>query len=904
MFQGNDFSRYCQTLLFLERSGVDFVLFRAGLLTETGFYLVVYDNATRKNYLRVYEIANQRLGSFQEYPLPSFSPPAGSTYEMEPPVFLLPEKDSVRVVAGDLNALLSHKQLKICRIPDCSEVLEAIATPNGCVILGKLRKKNLNSAFFIESFPGRRTIVPYHAGVPWSLYWDQQSNKYAFHLARNEIDYVRMLAFDLSRNHNSGIMDFGSNNTEGRIPWSQIYYLNGYLDLLEAASRDTVTARVFAPILHDIQVRLELEMRVLSKILNRKDGYKTRAFTVDRSPALFAVQTSRLLLLYDRYQRFFPQAASCLDLEILEREVYSLKGHIEHLDNEAEYREGVMPSKKLHYLIWPRGCAFYFDGLAVPFNHQNEWAYSIFERAKNRKLPFDTSYLEIQRQIISLYTEHLMPSGTFPAVPDWHYWWGRAYAGYEEDKKYSIHMPSYPGDRSVAWISFRTIDVMSVLSALDFMPLLNREKIKMNAMELIKDGKLYPFAMRQLLESGLTCRLSFPVAHAFARSGAPWEIANQFWALRALSSSGNQILKLHAIYSQLLSSAPEEQPGWGRTDYPGNRKENVPKALAMLLKAELLRARCGALPELANRANAAAKILMEHADLRKDGFPGWGVPAAWDAYGDGTVNPRDTKYTISTAIVIDALLEWSETQSTSVRKKVISLCVDACTPYFDSANRSPSGLMPYSLELCDRPYDTFNPAAYMAGICQQLSTLDVSPRIAAQLRDTADRTMKVLLKHQQKSPSGNIFWHYSITEHVPNDLAHACYIIDGILRYARFHGNFAKEFNCSAITEHLSEFTDPHSDRVSAYPCKIRGKYDPPRSYDIGMAVNLIFQSMNRNTMEKIKPAFLSLFDKYYINGHMSRYPLDYEKPLFVREYECYMMLAVARVLWGKYSPE
>lgn len=29
------------------------------------------------------------------------------------------------------------------------------------------------------------------------------------------------------------------------------------------------------------------------------------------------------------------------------------------------------------HLRWPYGSAFYFDGLAVPYKHQNEWAYAM-----------------------------------------------------------------------------------------------------------------------------------------------------------------------------------------------------------------------------------------------------------------------------------------------------------------------------------------------------------------------------------------------------------------------------------------------------------------------------------------------------------------------------------------------
>src|SRR5690606_12000299 len=57
------------------------------------------------------------------------------------------------------------------------------------------------------------------------------------------------------------------------------------------------------------------------------------------------------------------------------------------------------------------------------------------------------------------------------------------------------------------------------------------------------------------------------------------------------------------------------------------------------------------------RAGAAAEWLVQNADLDGDGATAWGLPFAWDAFGDGSENPEHNAYTITTAVAVQALLD-------------------------------------------------------------------------------------------------------------------------------------------------------------------------------------------------------------------------------------------------------
>src|SRR5690606_28257631 len=119
----------------------------------------------------------------------------------------------------------------------------------------------------------------------------------------------------------------------------------------------------------------------------------------------------------------------------------------------------------------------------------------------------------------------------------------------------------------------------------------------------------------------------------------------------------------------------------------------------------------------------AGQWLLQHGDENQNGIIGWGVPVAWDAYGDGSINPKDTEYTISTAIAVDALLSWLDFSDADLRAKILDVIERSLEPYLNSSMRTPAGLLPYSLMVSDRRYDTFNPAAYLAGQMQRFSHL-------------------------------------------------------------------------------------------------------------------------------------------------------------------------------------
>jgi len=508
--------------------GVDFPIFRASASGSGNLYWVVYDNKRRKNYLIDIAYAGSPDGLRLE--LPSFYPPAGGTYEMEPPVFFSGDvENGFELVAGALYANIRAGKVEGQRLSDCETVIETLFTVAGPAVLCRARE-GMSSPYLIGMLNTMHfEPVEMSAGVPWRLQYSEAEGKVSVSRASSEDDIAQMFLQDISNGQQSGVMEFGIDNTEGRIPWSQIYYLNGLMDLLLLTDTHQEAKAIFGDVKGDVLRRIVLEVAALDDLLDRRDGFRTKGFTHDRSDALFAVQTSRLLLLFDRYTEELPNAPGLRNAEKLRHIVSSLEGHIDQLAYEGEELRWMKPGTA--HLRWPKCSAFYFDGLPVPFNHQNEWAYSLFNSARIKGERLDTAILRDQRDIIQFFIDKLAVEGGFPTPDQWNYWYGHAYDGWTVADNRSCNTPSYPGDHGLAWISFRTIDFMSVMSAIDFMPALDKEKLVNSAMGTVKYGDVYPFAARSLLAVGKAPQIQIPVLERYYRATAPWEISNSPWAL-------------------------------------------------------------------------------------------------------------------------------------------------------------------------------------------------------------------------------------------------------------------------------------------------------------------------------------------------------------------------------------
>jgi Ca2+-binding RTX toxin-like protein len=351
-------------------------------------------------------------------------------------------------------------------------------------------------------------------------------------------------------------------------------------------------------------------------------------------------------------------------------------------------------------------------------------------------------------------------------------------------------------------------------------------------------------------------------------------------------------VRLTAVVDDVVELALDPvAPGRGPTDYPTEAPADIPKAYAMIVKAAALDG--GHTAALQALAQTSDEWLRAHDDEDGDGVTGWGLPFAWDAFGDGTPNPDNTEYAITTAIVIDALLDRANTLSGPERAETLELAWQAISPYLDPALATPGGLAPYSLTPQDGGWDVFNTAAYLAAMAQRLSSADIASERITQLQAFADNAMQVLLDTHLVAPDGAWYWPYLTPGSTVNDLPHASYIIYSIESYAHEGGVLANEFQREAIWRHLGDFVDMDGGYIRSYPDFVDSD-GPARSYDVGFALATV-SLFGDSAQDDIREQLIEVLSTYRLpDGHYAKYPVTgpaaTTDPLVVTEYETYFL--------------
>ena len=511
----------------LDKNEETFFDFREAIIHRNELFIILYDSPSMKNFLIRFRITGAHIETDRKREiLPSLEDPAGSHYEITPALYMIPDHNDLYIIGGRLLSVFRNgKLITLPSIPDCMRVTEAIATPRGLYCLYKTKNKNNQSTSRIFNIT-RNEKLDYDSskGMPWQLRWENGS--LAFNFIKNDSDLSNLVKFDFLRCKASGAFYMGTNNVEGRAAWSQLYYLNGLIDIIMLSKLSDQMYEIFHDLIGTIKKRLDLEIYLLDRLIRSEYSIKTKAFTVNRTEAIFAVQSSRFLLLFNRYKKIVNNSIKLESHNILKDIVFGLKDHIEILSDHGESEKWL--KKGRYHLRWPKGCDFFYDGTPVPYNHQNEWAQAILQT--NGIHESDKEYVKGAKDILLHFSDTILKEGKFPSSGKWPYWWGTAYDGWKESDNVSKNMKSYAGDRSNAWISFRTIDSMAILSGGKDIPGLVTDNLIKSILALTNKGLLYPFIIEELIPYNKIPSLDKKICNEYIRITAPWEIQNSVWA--------------------------------------------------------------------------------------------------------------------------------------------------------------------------------------------------------------------------------------------------------------------------------------------------------------------------------------------------------------------------------------
>ncbi len=501
-----------------------FLDFRNSIVFNNELILIAYESKKSQNTLISYNI-NNNFQKIQEIKLPSLEDPAGRTYEVIPKIMILKNKNSTAlyILGGRMYIKYENLSIQELQVPPDTEVFTDALIKDGKVYS---IYRNKFGRYIVYGLSDRvRYFIGKNFEIIYKLYDSQNRIKFK-KLGSNMDGLVEMFIYDFLNNKGSGSLYLGSNNIEGWSAWAQIYYLNGFLSFLEIAKSDIEFYGIFKRYIDLIKNRLDLEIFLLIQQYKSKDGFGCRVFSVDRSLSNFAVQSSRFAMLLDRYLKLFPDDDVKNVYKELSSDVISLENHMEILEKGTSNVVSEEWNKfNSYYLRWPKGNKFYFDGLPVPYNHQNEWASFLLQSHNDKK--------GIGKSIIMLFLNHItnnLNNKNLPKNAIWPYWWGKAWDGYLFYENISVNKKQYFGDKGNGWISFRSIDAISILKLYNSKKMDGLENYKNNIFSFIIDGHLYPFVSSEFLSSKIVPLLDRKTIARYIRFTSPWEFDNAVWA--------------------------------------------------------------------------------------------------------------------------------------------------------------------------------------------------------------------------------------------------------------------------------------------------------------------------------------------------------------------------------------
>lgn len=240
---------------------------------------------------------------------------------------------------------------------------------------------------------------------------------------------------------------------------------------------------------------------------------------------------------------------------------------------------------------------------------------------------------------------------------------------------------------------------------------------------------------------------------------------------------------------------PENSQGVGEDDhFLDSVPEHQPMTYGLILTSEAFRFGQAGADESRRRVRKAMEWILANADLDEDGKPGWGLPQAWNAFQDGSVNPRNHPYTITTAIVLNGMLDALADQSllTSAKRErsvrlagqvVVRWCREVWSDGYGG------GFFWYSPNPADAIFAVNTPSMFLGSIVRLIH--DHPEALSAEERrlveDRADALARAIVNTVELR-AGSPFWDYMAWPNIrnlrrPNDLVHHVYTVMGIETY-------------------------------------------------------------------------------------------------------------------------
>lgn len=336
--------------------------------------------------------------------------------------------------------------------------------------------------------------------------------------ARTPQDMAELLRFDLGRMPHHGLMDFGASNLEGRVAWSQAYYLPALAQLGGKLLPGLAAAGNWA----DLRQRAAQELALLARRETTTAGYASKRYSMQRSELTFALHLGRIARTLEAGVDAGHDNGSLNALrQRLGARLLALDGTVER----AASRE--WQGQRFATLEVTRGADFWCDGANVPYNYVSANVLGLLAGGGN----------DAQQQRAASLMAPLLAQAGLESADTWNYWWGQGFDGWLGSDDVSTNTSSYAGSRGRAHISYRSIDAAAVLRLAALQPSAVPAATVQNLRRLVANGGLLPWVNEELARQGAPQTLSAGSAYRHARAAGTWEIQAQVWALDRLASA-------------------------------------------------------------------------------------------------------------------------------------------------------------------------------------------------------------------------------------------------------------------------------------------------------------------------------------------------------------------------------
>lgn len=367
---------------------------------------------------------------------------------------------------------------------------------------------------------------------------------------------------------------------------------------------------------------------------------------------------------------------------------------------------------------------------------------------------------------------------------------------------------------------------------------------------------------------------------------------------------------LHAAYEALLAQFSEDRQGFGIDTFL-QAVDHQPMTYGLVLSAEAIRLKREPNDESRRRVNKAVHWLLDNRDLDGDVKPGWGLPQPWDAWADGTTNPPNQPYTITTSICLNGLLDalavddfWTDAQRKEIcnvmREVVLRWCREVWSDGYGG------GFFWYSPSPDDAAFGINAPAMFLGSMARLLAEQpDALTGEDRQLvEDRADALARAVVQTVQLR-NGLPFWRYAplpnrFDNDRPNDLVHQAYILWGVETYRDRGGRVKLPWTQDQAVESMDRFW--RDGQIWEYAPDDPGTSinARPRLWGIGFAMGFYAKW---GDAERAGRTFQQI-DKEYGHWPELRFRPGSGKATFYPRHAAHVLLGMALVAYPETRPE